>query len=610
MNPVNLFFYSLRKALKHKYKYNGFHQADLNETCLMPVDFSPLKKAVRKYWRLALTAVVLTFGAGLLTYPAPLIYRFLIDKVILAKDIERLPIALLLLLAVRLFLMLFNMAMNYISSLFNRKALLHLREDLTDRMLSLPQSFFDRNSPGYIMTRVNADLGGISWLLSPSPLRIIENFIKLIGGLGLLFYLEWRAGLAVVISLPLFVYLSFFFSRKQYALSNHQNEEYARSGGSMEESISNINTVKAIAGEKNFGERIMSHYHKLFHLELEQHTLNSVFQFAVSIFPQAAAFLLLVFGGIWIINGEWSLGSLLAAQAYLAFVFSPLRSLSQANIQFQRSLAALKRLNQFYAITPEYKPGGQNVNKLKGDIAFNDVSFGYSSEKGSEVLRSVSFSVEAGQKIAICGESGCGKSTLVSLLMRFYTPQKGQVIFDGDDVKAYDLKQLRRRMAYVSQEPELFTATIAENIRLNAPEVSDEQISELLAAAGLKKMVAGRKDGINSMLEDKGANLSIGQKKRLILARAIASAPDIIILDEPTAELDNETGRNLLANLKAITTGKTTFIITHDPLVASFCDKSLFILDGKIEGFDSHSALAEKCPAYRELFQLERSIDE
>ena len=610
MNPVTLFFHSLSNALKHKHKFEEIHQQpEINESYTTS-DFSLLKKAVREYWKLALTAIVLTFGAGLLTYPAPLIYRFLVDKVILAKDIKRLPVALLLLLAARLFLMLFNMAMNYISSLFNRKALLYLREDFTNRMLSLPQSFFDRNSPGYIMTRVNSDLGGISWLLSPSPLRIIENFIKLIGGMGLLFYLEWRAGLAVMISLPLFIFLSFFFSRRQYALTSHQNEEYARSGGSMEESISNINTVKAIAGEKNFGERIMHHYRKLFHLELEQHALNSVFQFAVNIFPQAAGFLLLVFGGIWIINGEWSLGSLLAAQAYLAFVFSPLRSLSQANVQFQRSLAALKRLNQFYAITPEYQPGGKQVDKLKGDVAFSKVSFGYYNEKESEVLHSISFSVEAGQKIAICGESGCGKSTLVSLLMRFYLPQKGQISFDENDAMAYDLKQLRRRMAYVSQEPELFTATIAENIRLNAPGTSDEQIRELLIAAGLQKMLASRKDGINSMLEDKGANLSIGQKKRLTLARSIASSPNIIILDEPTAELDNETARNLLVNLKTITVRKTTFIITHDPLVASFCDKSLFILDGEIKGFDSHSVLAEKCLAYRELFQLERSINE
>lgn len=598
MNLISLFFSSLCRALKRNTSVSGFNQTDEYNA-----KFELIWKPIRKFWKLGVGTVFIAFIAGLMAYPAPLIYRYLIDKVILTKDIERLPLAVIALVSVKLLAQLLNITMTYLSSLFSRNASLFLREDLTGRMLSLPQSFFDRNSPGYIMSRLDSDLNGVSWLLSSSPLRIAENFIKLIGGLGLLYYLEWRAGLCVTIILPVFIVMSHFFSRRQYALAIHQSEEYAKGGGHMEESISNINTVKAIAGESVASDRIMGHYRKLFNLGIEQHALSSVYQLIVNFFPQIASFLLLVFGGIWIINGEWSLGSLIAAQAYLNFVFSPVQSLAHANIQYQNALASLKRISQFYSITPEYKPGGKDVNKLSGSVAFKDVFFGYNA--GCDVLKEISFEVEQGQKIAVCGESGTGKSTLVSLLMRFYIPGNGCVMFDGENASVYDLKQLRRKMAYVSQEPKLFTGTIAENIRMNKLDSGDEEITQMLRVAGLEQFISTRQAGINFMLDDKGANLSIGQKKRLALARALISNPDILIFDEPTAELDNETTHDLLEHLRSAINGRTVFIITHEPVVAKFCDKSLFIVGGQISGFAPHAELADTSPEYRKLFQFE-----
>jgi ABC-type bacteriocin/lantibiotic exporter with double-glycine peptidase domain len=604
LNPVSLFFNSLRSALKRDSSVAGFKQAsDCKIDDKHEAKFELLRKPIRKYWKLALLAGSIAFLAALMTYPAPLIYRYLIDKVILAKNIKGLPLALILLVSVKVLSQLLNMSMTYISSLFSRNTSLYMREELTERMLSLPQSFFDRNSPGYIMTRMDSDVDGASWLLSSSPLKIGENFIKLIGGLYFLYYLEWRAGLCVTIILPVFIVMSSFFSKRQYALVMNHGEEYAKSGESMEESISNINTVKAIAGENTVRKKIMNHYRKLFNLDLEQHVLRDIYQVIVNFFPQIAALLLLIFGGIWIINGEWTLGSLIASQAYIGFVFSPIRSLAYANIQYQSALASLKRISQFYAITPEYKTGGRNVDKFSGAVAFEDVSFSYNAE--NEVLKAVSFTVAPGEKIAVCGESGTGKSTLISLLMRFYVPNKGRVIFDNEDAIVYDLKQLRRRIAYVSQEPQLFTATIAENIRMNDSNASDEEIIQVLNIAGLKQFILKLNDGINFMLDDKGANLSIGQKKRLALARSLINDPDILIFDEPTAELDNETTHGLLENLSSAIAEKTVFIITHDPVVSEFCDKSMFIVSGQISGFAPHAELADTSPEYRRLFQLE-----
>ena len=248
-------------------------------------------------------------------------------------------------------------------------------------------------------------------------------------------------------------------------------------------------------------------------------------------------------------------------------------------------------------------PAGKDIDNLKGAVAFKGVSFAYIPEH--DVIKQISFTVNPGQKIALCGESGTGKSTLVSLLMRFYIPNKGKILFDGEDSSIYDLKQLRRRIAYVSQEPELFTATIAENIRMNNTEASDKEITQALHTAGLGKFISTLDGGINFMLDDKGANLSIGQKKRLSLARSLISNPDILIFDEPTAELDNETTHSLIESLSSALKNKTTFIITHDPVISKFCDKSMFIVSGQISGFAPHAELTESSPEFRRLFQFE-----
>ncbi|MBU8902067.1 MAG: ABC transporter ATP-binding protein, partial [Victivallales bacterium] len=243
MNFISLFFSSLRSALQRSSSATSFKQADSSGIEEKDeVKFGLLWKTIRKYWKLGLVALIISFVAGLMTYPAPMIYRYLIDKVILAKNIKALPLALIALVSVKILSQLLSVAMTYTSYLFSRNSSLYMREDLTERMLSLPQSFFDRNSPGYIMTRMDSDIGGVTWLLSSSPLQIIENFIKLIGGLAFLYYLEWRAGLCVTLILPIFIVMSSFFSKRQYALAIHYGEESARSGECMEESISNINT--------------------------------------------------------------------------------------------------------------------------------------------------------------------------------------------------------------------------------------------------------------------------------------------------------------------------------------------------------------------------------
>lgn len=600
MNPLHSFFKSLHNALLGKSFSTGTTDGYAMENRSLSLEL--LWKPIRKYWQLGSVVAALTFSAAILSYPAPLIYRYLIDDVILAKDMERMPWAIAAVAGFSIAAQLLNSAMNALSTLFNRYSVLYLREILTGRMLSLPQSFFDRNAPGYIMSRLDADLGGVGWLLSSSPLYILENIIKLIGGLVFLFYLEWHAGLCVAAILPVFIWFSFFFSKRQYELAIQHSETYAQSGGVLEESISNINTVKGCAGEDAIRERLMKHYRRLFHIDMEQHVLQSFFQMVVNFFPQIARFLLLVFGGIWIIRGEWTLGSLIAAQAYLGFVFSPIQALSNAIIQCQCSLASLNRISQFYAITPEYNSGGRDVSRMMGSIAFVNVDFGYIP--GPSVLREVEFSVAPGRKIAICGESGAGKSTLVALLMRFYLPQKGHILFDGEDAGIYDLKQLRQRIGYLSQEPQMFTATIADNIRMTNPDADDETVVRALRMAGLEEFMASKEQGIDFMLHDKGANLSVGQKKRLALARVLVANPDILIFDELTAGIDQNTSLELLEKLQTATAGKTVFMITHDPTVAAFCDKSLFIASGQLAGFARHADLADQNPAYRQLFRI------
>jgi ABC-type bacteriocin/lantibiotic exporter with double-glycine peptidase domain len=292
--------------------------------------------------------------------------------------------------------------------------------------------------------------------------------------------------------------------------------------------------------------------------------------------PGVGRALALAAGAVLVIRNEWTLGSLLAFQAYLSHVFGPAQYLASVNLQLQRARAALERVGALFEIAPEDPQAeGVRVSKLEGEIEFRQVAFAYGGRR--PVLAGLSLHVLPGESVAIMGPTGVGKSTLLSLLLRFYKPSAGDIYFDRRPASSYELDALRRRMGYVPQRPRLASGSILENLRTGRPDASLEQVAAAARLAGMHEEVLSFPNGYETAVGEGGLKLSEGQKQRMALARALVGDPDILILDEPTASLDEETELSVMDALHQWRQGRTIIIVTHRPSTARRCDRVIHL---------------------------------
>ena len=364
-------------------------------------------------------------------------------------------------------------------------------------------------------------------------------------------------------------------------------EQKGRALSRFQESVSEATLIKSFASEENARRRLMNQLQRVFHISLEQTSVNALAGVMINSMPGIARLIVLAVGAVWIINGQWTLGSLLAYQAYIAYVFGPAQFLASANLQLQEARAALERVNDLFDIAPEDNTGtGKMAERLTGDIEFRNVTFAYN---GSEpVLKDVSMQICRGEKIAIVGPSGVGKTTLLSLLLGFYRPATGQVFFDGLPAEEYEIGSLRRRIGYASQQPRMLAGTIMENLRYGNPDATAEEVKQIAEIAGLDSFIAHLPDGYDTPVGENGVNLSEGQKQRLSIARALAKDPDIIVLDEPTAALDGAAEGSLFDALPQLIRQKTVFVVTHRPSIIQHVERVFMLENNRLVEVEKH----------------------
>ncbi len=557
----------------------------------------------RKHKALLITAVTAMMAGILLALPLPLMHRFLVDRVLLGGQGQWLPYVLGIYVVAGAAILGLGVAQQYLFARFQQAAMLDLQAAIFERVFRLPKLFLDRHETGYLESRISGDSQGAGWFLSASPVAWAGSLIRLIGNAILLVFLEWHLALIAILALPVLAAGSEFVGRRIRNLNRHSMELNAQFQGALQESLSNATLIKAHGVEQRTAKGLSARLEKMYDMGMEQLAVGSVGSTVVSLAPSLVQFTVLAAGAWLILKGEWTLGSLTAFQSALSGIFGPMNQIVNTHFNMHRALSAVERVQALTRIVPEPNEGKrQPVERLKGEVEFREVSFAY--DPASPILQDVSFRIEPGQHIAIVGASGVGKSTLIGLLLRFYQPGSGTVLYDGVPAGDYELGSLRRRIGYLAQTATLFSGTILDNLRFGNEQARQEDIDRALETAQMTEFVQRLPEGLNTRLGERGANLSEGQRQRLALARVLVSDPDILVMDEFSAPLDNQIEESIFSVLPLVRRHSTLIAISHRLATIERSDRVLLLNQGRVEAFAPHEELAKNSMIYNDLVRI------
>lgn len=516
----------------------------------------------RTHWKPLTTGVLTVALIVLLQIPMPWITRHLIDDVLIRHSTDTLVFltaAIAVLFAGRSILSRWT---SYHFHVMQTRLTAALQKRLIGRVFRLPMALYDKTATGYLMSRISGDSHGVSWFFSQGLVRVAADLFRMLISIGIVFTLEYRLGLVVVLGLPVMMFLSGFWAKRARNMSLFNMETHARFLSGLQESVVNMPLIRTFAAEQKMEQQLGSGVEQLSDLSIENHAVQSISDTTLNAVPMAIRLLVLIGGGVLVFQDIWSIGDLYAYQAYIAWIIGPAMAVAHYRIQYERAATSLDRVGTLLAVSPENQhENGIVVDKLRGDIEFTDVCFSYDNHH--RVIDNFSAAIPAGTHVAVTGVSGIGKSTLISLILGFYEPLSGTVTIDGRPVHAYDTQSLRKRIGVVPQKTALLRSTIRENICLGYPEASLNALENVIKKACLDSFIAGLPNGVETVLTESGENLSEGQRQRIAIARALLIDPDILILDEPFSALDTQNAEQIMENILAHCRGKTVLIVSH-----------------------------------------------
>ena len=561
---------------------------------------------LRPHWRsvgVSLAAIV-TYSA--LQLVPPYLTKIVIDDHIATGTLDGLDgiaVAFLLVLAGSFVL---EYVQTYTMQMMGQRIMYDLRMEIYGHLQRLDVRFYDRNPVGRLMTRVTTDVDTLNDLFASGVIAVGRDVFTLAGIMAVLLWMDWRLALVAFSVLPAIALVTHWFRTNARESYRQVRARIAQINTFLQENITGMGTVQLFRAERRHLERFDAINREHRNAHVASIFYYATFYPAVEVLGAVATALLLWYGGGRLLQGVVELGALVAFIQYAQRFFRPISDLSEKFNILQSAMASSERIFHLLDTPVEIRsipPKGRRSPAGGGHLRFENVWFAY--RDADYVLRDVTFDVAPGERVGVVGATGAGKTTLINLLMRFYDVSRGRITMDGVDVRETPLAELRRRFGLVQQDVYLFSGSIRENVRLGHAGIVEADVGRAVSAVQADRFIARLPDGLDAAVGERGATLSAGQRQLLSFARALAFAPDVLVLDEATSSVDTDTERLIQDALRVLMEGRTTIAIAHRLSTVQDMDKILVFHRGELREVGSHQELLARRGLYHTLYLLQ-----
>ena len=566
---------------------------------------------LKPYWKMAAVALALTFLTNILISLQPYFTKIAVDDFITPKVTDGIWLFALAFFGVFLFRFLFSYIQEILLNVVGQRVMFDLRTQIYTKLQEQEVAYYDKYPVGRIITRITSDVDALNELFTSGVIDVLGDLVIIFAIIGMMFWLDWRLALITLVTVPLLFTATNWFRKRARVGFDKVRTRLAKLNAFLQEHISGAQTVQLFNAEAKTQERFHEINDDYRNANIETVYYYAIFYPLVDFIGAIGIALVIWFGGYQILTGVSAGGAALTIGVVIAFIqysqqlFQPIRDLSDKFNVLQAAIVASQRIFVLLDLPVQIQTPAapKKSGKAVGKIEFCNVWFAYKEENW--VLKDVSFTVEAGESIALVGATGSGKTTVTNLLMRFYDVQKGKILLDGVDVRDWDLQSLRENFAVVLQDVFLFSGSIADNIRLGNRKIDDEKIVWAAREVYADEFVQRIPENYQSEVKERGAGLSVGQKQLISFARALAFDPKILVLDEATSSIDTETEQLIQQAVDRVMQARTSLIVAHRLSTIQKCDRIMVFHHGELREAGTHNELLATRGLYWRLYQLQ-----
>ncbi len=573
----------------------------------------PLLKRIfsylRPYWKQLVLALACILASSILNLMPSILTGRIIDEGLIGRNFRALVTFIILSLAVTAGANLVGVAQSYLNTWIAEHITFDMRNQMYRHLQAMSQRFFTSNQQGDIITRMTSDISGVQQIITNTFSSILSNSVTLIVALIAMYRKNWILATVGIIIVPLFSIPTRKAGKTRWTLTKEAQERNDEINGILNEtlSVSGQTLVKLFCREKYEYGRYWNANHKMIKLNIRESMAGRWFRVVLSTITSVGPMLLYLIGGVLMMryNSDLTVGDITVLVALLGKMYGPVNSLLNIQVDWIRSMALFTRIFDYFDMPVEIKNKENPVrpDHARGSVEFKNVDFSY--EPSRQILKNVSFRLEAGHSIAIVGPSGSGKSTIINLIPRLYDVGSGSVSFDGVDVRDLDLTWLRSNIGVVTQDSYLFNGTIRENLRYVRPKATEAELVEACKKANIYDFIASQPEGFDTVVGNRGLKLSGGEKQRISIARVLLCSPALLIFDEATSALDSISESKIQEAIDPLIASQTSILIAHRLSTILAADEILVVKDGAIVERGTHGELVKAGGVYTELYETQ-----